>query len=133
MLADPSIAVSALKARSNDLARDPRTLGGIFENLCLRDLLIYSDSIGAKLSHYHDASDLEVDAIIELDTKWAGIEVKMGAHRVEEGVSALKRLRDKLLSKGAAPPTFLCVITGGGPCFVREDGIFVIPIDCLMP
>ncbi|MCL2503830.1 MAG: AAA family ATPase [Coriobacteriia bacterium] len=36
MLADPSIAVSALKARPSDLMRDPRTLGGIFENLCLR-------------------------------------------------------------------------------------------------
>jgi len=45
MLADPSIAVSALKARPNDLSRDTRTLGGIFENICLRDLLVYSDAL----------------------------------------------------------------------------------------
>jgi hypothetical protein len=133
MLADPSIAVSALKASAIELTRDPRTLGGIFENLCLRDLLVYSDVIGAKLSHYHDATGLEIDAIIELGTQWAGIEVKMGAHRVDGGAAALKRLRDKLAVKGAAQPAFLCVLTGGGPLYTRDDGIHVIPIDCLGP
>ena len=133
MLADPSIAASALKARPGDLARDPRTLGGIFENLCIRDLIIYSESVGAKLSNYHDANELEVDAIIELGTKWAGVEIKLGAHRVEEGASGLKRLRDKLVSKGAPMPAFLCVVTGGGPLLTRDDGIHVIPIDCLKP
>ena len=131
MLADPSIAVAAMSARSNELARDPRTMGGIFENLCIRDLLIYSEAIGAKLSHYHDESNLEVDAIIELGKKWAGIEIKMGSHRVDEGISALKRLRDKVVSKGAEEPAFLCVITGGGALYTREEGIHVIPIDCL--
>ena len=133
MLADPSIAVSALRARPADLARDPRTLGGVFENLCLRDLLVYSDAIGAKLSHYHDAGGLEVDAIIELGTKWAGIEIKMGTHRVDEGAATLKKLREKLVSKGADTPAFLCVITGGGPLHTRSDGVLVIPIDCIKP
>lgn len=133
ILADPSIAVSALKARPNDLARDPRTLGSIFENLCLRDLLIYCEAIGAKLSHYHDTNDLEVDAIIERGTQWAGIEVKLGVHRVEEGASALKQLSKKLVSKGATPPAFLGVITGGGPLYTRDDGVQVVPIDCLKP
>jgi len=133
MLADPSLAVSALKARSTDLARDPRTLGVVFENLCLRDLLIYSDINGAKLSHYHDLNGLEVDAIIELGTKWAAIEIKLGAHRVDEGVETLKRLQSKLVSKGAAAPSFLAVISGGGALYTREDGIHVIPIDCLKP
>ena len=133
MLADPSIAVSALKASPNDLARDPGTFGGIFENLCLRDLLAYSEAIDVRLSHYHDASGLEVDAILELGTKWAGVEIKMGSHRIDEGAVVLKRLRDKLVAKGAAEPAFLCVITGGGALFTREDGIHVIPIDCLKP
>ena len=133
MLADPSIAVSALKATQSELLRDPRTLGGIFENLCLRDLLVYSEASGAKLSHYRDANGLEVDAIVELGTKWAGIEVKLGTHRAEEGAACLKRLKDKLVSKGAAAPAFLCVITGGGPLYTRSDGVYVIPIDCLTP
>jgi len=133
ILTDPSIAVSALKARPNDLARDPRTLGALFENLALRDLMIYSEVTDAKLSHYHDANGLEVDAIIELGTQWAGLEIKMGAHRVEEGVVVLEKLRDKLVSKGAPKPAFLCVITGGGPVFTRDDGVHVIPLDCLRP
>ena len=133
MLADPSIAVSALKAGSNDLARDPRTLGGVFENLCLRDLLVYSEASGAKLKFYHDANGLEVDAIIELGKQWAAFEIKMGAHRVDEGAATLKRLREKLTSKGATKPAFLGVVTGGGPLYTRDDGIHVIPIDCLKP
>ena len=133
MLADPSIAVSALRAGSSELARDPRTLGLVFENLCLRDLLVYADMIGAKLSHYHDQNGLEVDAIVELHTQWAAIEVKLGAHRVDEGAEALKRLQAKLVAKGAVAPSFLAVVTGGGPLFTRDDGIHVIPIDCMKP
>jgi len=133
MLTDPSIAASALKAGMTELARDPRTLGSIFENLCLRDLLVYSEAAGAKLSHYHDSNELEVDAIVELGTKWAAIEIKLGAHRVDEGAAALKRLQAKLYSKGVAHPFFSAVITGGGPLYTRDDGVHVVPIDCLRP
>ena len=133
MLSDPSIAVSALKANPNDLSRDPRTLGGIFENLCMRDFSVYADVIDAKLSHYHDATGLEIDAILELGNKWAALEIKLGAHRVDEGAAALFRLKNKVTQKGAPQPAFLCVVTGGGPLYRREDGIFVIPIDCWRP
>jgi predicted AAA+ superfamily ATPase len=133
MLADPSIAVSALGATPDELARDPHTFGGVFENLCLRDLLVYSEAIGAKLSHYHDANGLEVDAIIEFGSKWAAAEIKLGAHRADEGANSLRRLRAKLMSKGADAPAFLAIITGGGPLYTRDDSVHVIPIDCLKP
>jgi len=133
MLTDPSIAVSALKAGHYELERDPRTLGGLFENLCIRDLLIYSESIGAKLSHYHDSNGVEVDAIIELGSKWAGVEIKLGAHRIDEGAASLLRIQKKVVSKGADEPAFLCIITAGGPLYTRDDGIHIIPIDCLKP
>jgi predicted AAA+ superfamily ATPase len=133
ILTDPSIAVSALRARPGELKRDPRTLGGLFENLCLRDLLIYAEAINAKLSHYHDGNDLEVDAILEQDNKWAALEIKLSAHRVEEGARALTRLAAKVQAKGAPPPAFLGVITSGGPSYTREDGIEIIPVDCLRP
>ena len=131
ILADPSIAVSALHARPNDLKRDPRTLGGLFENLCLRDLQIYADSIGAKLSHYHDSNGLEVDAILEFGRQWAAIEIKMGTHRVEEGAEALSRLSAKVQAKGAPAPAFTAVLTGGGPAHTLDNGMHIIPIDCL--
>jgi predicted AAA+ superfamily ATPase len=133
MLADPSIAVSALGATPNELMRDPHTFGGIFENLCLRDLLVYSEVNGAKLSHYHDTNGLEVDAVIELGSKWAAAEIKLGVHRADEGADVLKRFESKLVSKGAAAAAFLAVITGGGPLHTRDDGVHVIPIDQLKP
>jgi predicted AAA+ superfamily ATPase len=133
ILADPSLAVSVLRAGPAELARDPRALGGIFKSLCLRDLLIYSEALEAKLSHYHDASGLEVDAVIESGAQWAGIEIKMGAHRVEEGAASLKRLRGKLVSNGTPAPAVLCVITDGCPLFARADGVNVIPLDCMGP
>jgi predicted AAA+ superfamily ATPase len=133
MLCDPSIAVGALRADAAGLARDPRTLGSLFENLCMRDLLIYAESIDARLSHYRDASGLEVDAIVEYGQKWAAIEIKLGAHRVDEAVLALTRLCHKMVNKGAAQPAFLAVMTGGGPLYTREDGVHVLPVDCLGP
>jgi predicted AAA+ superfamily ATPase len=133
ILTDPSIAVSALKVRAGELKRDPRTLGALFENLCLRDLLIYAEAVDAKLSHYHDGTGLEVDVILERDTKWAALEIKLSAHRIEEGIRALARLSAKVQAKDAPPPAFLGVITSGGPSYTREDGIHVIPVDCLGP
>jgi predicted AAA+ superfamily ATPase len=131
ILADPSIAVSALRALPADLKRDPRTLGLLFENLCLRDLLVYTASIGARLSHYHDSADLEVDAIVEMGTDWAAFEVKLGAHRIDEAARTLARLAGKLTGKGAPKPSFMAVLTNGGPAYTRDDGVHVIPIDCL--
>ena len=57
----------------------------------------------------------------------------MGSHRVEEGAAALKRLQAKLISKGAEAPAFLSIITGGGPLYTMDNGIHVIPIDCMKP
>ena len=71
--------------------------------------------------------------IIEMGEKWAAIEIKLGSHRVEEGAKALKRLQSKLMQKGAIAPSFMAVVTGGGPLYTRSDGIHVIPIDCLKP
>ena len=93
--------------------------------------MIYTETIGGKLSHCHDTTGLEVDAIIEYGKQWVGVEIKLGAHRIEEAVSSLKRLQNKRTKKGGSPAAFLCVITGGGPYFKRDDGVYVIPIDCL--
>lgn len=133
ILTDPSIAVAALHATPTELARDPRTLGALFENLCLRDISIYTEASGAKLTHYHDDSGLEVDSILEFDGRWAALEIKLGAHRIEEGAAALQRLSAKLIRKGGEAPAFLAVITNGGPLYVREDNINIIPLDCLCP
>lgn len=64
---DPSIAVAALGASPKTLELDMKTFGFIYECLCMRDLKIYSQSLGGVLSYYHDRYDLEADAVLHLD------------------------------------------------------------------
>lgn len=45
------------------------SFGFFFEDLAVRDLSIYADSIHAKLKHYRDSADRKVDAIVELKTE----------------------------------------------------------------
>ena len=45
---DPSIAASALSTNPNDLFNDLNTFGLLFENLLIRDLKIYEESLDGK-------------------------------------------------------------------------------------
>lgn len=49
---DPSIAASALSTNPNDLFNDLNTFGLLFENLVIRDLKIYAESLDEKILHY---------------------------------------------------------------------------------
>ena len=130
VFADPSLAIAALGLSRDRLLKDLNTFGFMFENLCLRDIAVYAENYGGSLYHYRDNSDLEVDAIVEMqDGSWGAFEIKLGEHQVEPAIRTLKRLRDKMVENGAEPPAFLCVITGGGFGRLREDGIYVIPIN----
>ena len=81
--------------------------------------------------HYRDSLGLEADAIVELRCgEWAAFEVKLGASpAVVDGAAAnLLRLRDRV---AGPPPVALCVITGSGFGFTRQDGVRVVPIGAL--
>lgn len=138
--ADPSIAASVLGMNPAALIGDWQTFGFLFENLCIRDLLVYARAlpdVGMEpVRYYHDDSGLECDAIIELaDGRWAGVEIKVSADKVPEANANLLRLKDKLLKNPSArtkEPEFLAVIVGIGDFAYRQDnGIYVIPIGTL--
>jgi predicted AAA+ superfamily ATPase len=134
ILADVTLTLAALGAGPDSLLRDASLLGAAFEELCLHDLGVYCEAAGARLFHYHDEDGLEVDAIVEAaDGAWAGVEIKLGAQRVDEGAAALTRLTAKLRKHGGPPPIFLAVVTGTGPTLVRADGILAINIGSLRP
>jgi len=135
MLADPSLAVAALRASKDDLQQDPKTLGFIFESLVLRDLLVYAQNLQANLWHYRDDADLEVDAILTMPTgKWAAIEIKLGYPQVDEAAANLLRLRKKLAASGDPPPAAMIVVVGiGAIAQIRDDGVCVVPLDLLGP
>ena len=124
----------------HSLLEDWQTFGLLFENLCIRDLLVYARAlpgIGPEpIRYYHDDSGLECDAIIELaDGRWAGIEIKTGQDKVERAATNLNRLKNKLLKNAQGqvkPPEFLAILTGIGEfAYQRDDGIYVIPIRAL--
>ena len=133
---DPSIATAILDATPNDLMSDLNTFGLLFENLVIRDLKIYSQSLEGIVYNYHDSSGLEADAIIHLkDGRWALIEVKIGGEKlINEGAEALKKIADKINLEKMNKPSFMAIITASDSfAYKREDGVYVIPIACLRP
>ncbi|MHC1787395.1 MAG: ATP-binding protein [Christensenellales bacterium] len=129
---DPSIACASLRARPNDLLHDFRTLGLLFESLCIRDLRIYAQSLDGDVFHYRDRNGLQADAIIHLhDGRWAAVEVKLGVSMVDEAARNLLRLRDAVDLEKMNKPSFLLVLTGDKYAYRREDGIYVVPLACL--
>lgn len=138
--ADPSLAVAELGMGPHSLREDWQTLGLVFENLCIRDLMVYARALPdvgfEPLRYYRDDSGLEVDAIIEMaDGRWAAIEIKLSRDRAPEAVVNLQRLRKKLVERPGArtrPPEFMPVIVGIGDSAYRpEEGINVVPISML--
>jgi predicted AAA+ superfamily ATPase len=131
---DPSLAVAALGIGHQQLKEDLSTFGFMFENLCIRDLTAYVATIDGHIYHYRDNSGLEADAIIEMrDGAWGAFEIKLGEHQVEAAARSLLRLKNKMTGNGASAPKCLAVITGGGLGMVRDDGVYVIPINTLGP
>lgn len=132
MFADPSLAVAALGATPEKLIENLAVFGGIFEGLCLRDLLVYAEANDARVFHYRDDSALEVDAIVETrGGDWGAFEIKLGDKATAKGVDSLLRLQAKISREKGKPPACLAVLTGGGIAMKRDDGILIVPITAL--
>ena len=109
-------------------------MGLIFENLCVRDLRIYADSLDGDVFHYRDKSGLECDAVIHLrNGRYGLIEVKLGGDKlINEGAENLLKLAAKIDSDKMKEPAFMMVLCGVAPfAYRREDGVYVVPISCL--
>lgn len=136
---DPSIAVAAMGASPRSLELDLRTFGFIFECMCIRDLKVYSQSLGGKVSYYRDRYGLESDIVLHLEEgRYALIECKLGSRDIEDGAKHLleiqRLIRQKNETEKQVPlrePDLMIVITGGEFAYTREDGVKVIPLGCL--
>ncbi|MCL2768316.1 MAG: DUF4143 domain-containing protein [Synergistaceae bacterium] len=132
IFSDPSLAIASLGITRERLIEDLRTFGFMFENLCLRDLAVYAGFYGGNLFHYRDNSELEVDAIIEMPGgEWGAFEIKLGEAQVDKAADELLRIKKKMISAGVRAPACLAVITGGGLARIRDDGVYVIPINAM--
>ena len=136
---DPSIAVAAIGATPRKLELDMKTFGFIYESLCMRDLKVYSQSLGGRLAYYHDRLGLEADAVLHLDDgRYALIECKLGSSDIESGARHLLQLKCLIEEKNNKSdgvkmrlPDLLIVLTGGQMAYTRDDGVKIIPIGCL--
>lgn len=130
---DPSLACALLKATPQRLINDLETLRFLFEALCERDLKIYAEAFGAKLYHYQDYNNREIDAVIELpDGDWCAFEIKLGANQIDKAASGLLKLKNAIEKDNGLSPKVLCIVCGlASAAYQREDGVFVVPITAL--
>lgn len=131
---DPSIGVAALGLGPQDLINDLNTMRLFFENLCVRDLRIYAESLDGNVYHYRDRSGLECDAVVHLRNGLYGlIEIKLGGEtRILEGVETLNKLESNIDTSKMKAPSFKMVLTGTGSyAYKRSDDVLIVPIGCL--
>ena len=143
---DPSIALAALGIGPSYFHNDLDLFGHVFENMVLRDLLVFAEANEAKIMHYSDDHGLEADAVFQLaDGRYALIEIKTGANAIpaaEKGLLKFKKLIQDYNSKAIEnavhtepvyrKPSLLIIICGNAPmAYTTENGVHVIPVGCL--
>lgn len=133
---DPSIATAALGLGPDDLMNDLTSFGLFFEALVARDLRTYAEANDGRVSHYHDKSGLECDAVMHLrNGKYGLIEVKLGGEKlIADGKARLKMLADEIDTKRMKEPSFRMIVVATGDCAYQDtDGTLICPVGSLMP
>ena len=143
---DPSIGLAALGVSPDYFRSDLDLFGHAFENLVIRDLLVYAQVHSGKILHYSDSIGLEVDAIYQLpDGRYALIEIKTGVSAVKKAESDLLKFKDvvrKYNEKALADPkhpkavyrepsSLIVICANADMSYTTENGVKVIPIGCL--
>lgn len=89
-----------------------------------------SEKLSNSSFYFKDKKDFEIDAILETnDGKWAAIEIKLGKGYIDEAAKNLLKLKEKTDKNN--PTAFLAVVTTYEFAYQRDDGVLVIPIQCL--
>jgi predicted AAA+ superfamily ATPase len=131
-LTDPSLALAALGTSLQKAQEDPGFLGIAFENLVMRDLLVYAQHIDSTVSYYRDSNGLEVDAILDRpDGSWAAVEIKLNPSSIDAAAKTLLKFANNIDVDRSGQPLALIVVTSTGAAYTRADGIHVVPISML--
>ena len=143
---DPSIGIAALGLTPDYFNNDLDTFGHVFENMVLRDLLVFSQAHNARVMHFSDDYGLEADAVYQLsDGRYALIEIKTGSGAIPSAEKNLLRFRDAIRAhnKQAAAdkkhpgvlyrePSLLLIICANCPmAYTTVGGVKVVPVGCL--
>jgi predicted AAA+ superfamily ATPase len=129
---DVCLSVAAIGANEKSLLNDLKFSGFLFESLVIHDLRVYAQANDAKVFHYRDSNNLEVDAIVQKrNGDWMAFEVKLGIGQIEEATKNLLHLKSIIDTNKTNPPKSLNVITGTGISYTRKDGVNVISLASL--
>ena len=143
---DPSIALAALGIGPTYFHNDLDLFGHAFENLVLRDLIVYAGAHEARIMHYTDDTGVEADAVYQMaDGTYALIEIKVGAGKIPDAEKSLLRFKQIIRTHNAEAlanpnhpravyrePSALIVICANAPmAYTTDTGVKVIPVGCL--
>lgn len=143
---DPSIGIAALGLGPDYFNNDLDLFGHVFENMVLRDLLVYASTHNARVLHYADDTGLEADAVYQMeDGRYALIEIKTGVNKIPEAEKSLLKFKDVIkthneeaLNNPEHPravyrePSALIVICATAPMgYTTDAGVKIVPIGCL--
>ena len=146
LFVDPSIGIAALGITPDYFYNDLDTFGHVFENMVLRDLLVFSQAHNARVMHFSDDYGLEADAVYQLsDGRYALIEIKTGSGAIPSAEKNLLRFRDairehnnQVMMNKEHPgvlyqePSLLLIICANCPmAYTTTGGVKVIPVGCL--
>ena len=77
---------------------------------------------------------MDVDLVVQLrDGRWGAIEAETDGNRIPDAVEDLKRLKALASGSRLPEPSFLMVLIPDGCVCRDENGVWVVPIDCLGP
>ncbi len=143
---DPSIGIAALGLGPEYFINDLDLFGHIFENLVLRDLLVFAEAHNARILHYTDDTGLEADAIYQMeDGRYALIEIKTGANKIPEAEQSLLKFRDLIIKHNEAatknpahpkavyrePSALIVICANASMGYTTDNGVKIVPIGCL--
>ena len=143
---DPSIGLAALGINPEYFYNDLDLFGHVFENLVLRDLLVYAENHNARVLHYTDDMGMEADAVYQMeDGRYALIEIKTGANKIPDAEKSLLKFKEVIQKYNESAlknvdhprtvyrePSALIVICANAPmAYTTERGVKIVPIGCL--
>ncbi len=121
---------SLLKIKnSNNFIEDLNTAGIVFENQVIKDLMVYTQAIGAELYFFRDEKGNEIDAIIELDDgNWIPVEIKLSNSAAIASLEKLNKAIETLKIEGKhSKPLFKLFITNDEESLTLITNAFVVP------
>lgn len=143
---DPSIGIAALGLNPKYFNNDLDLFGHVFENLVLRDLLVYAGAHNAHVLHYTDDTGLEADAVYQMeDGRYALIEIKIGANKIPEAENSLLKFRDVIRNYNKAavqnpehpravyrePSALIIICATATMGYTTDNGVKIVPVGCL--